>query len=609
MKIYLSVLLFVFITGVSICQQKNIDSLFKELATAQEDTGKLKILNSLVENIFDDAVWPQYNDQMGTLSKQLMEGDNDDIKIIAKKYYAAYITNIGYMFDKHGNIPKAIEYYRQSLKIKEETGDKNGVADALNNIGNIYRGQGDTTRALDCYRKCLTIRIEINDSIGIANAYKSFGVIYRLQGNIPKSLENFEKSLKIHEQVGYKQGIADALLNVGGVYQLQGDLSKALECYQKSLDINIGISAKEGMVNSLNDIGNVFYEKNDLNNALKYGKQALDLSKKLGYPQPIRNSAELLKKIYKAQKQYAPALEMYELSITMRDSINNETTRKATIDQQLEFEFEKKEALMKAEQGKKDALAEEEIKKQKIIRNSMAGGAVIFSLSAFLIFQFYKRKRNAEMQHKIIDSRMRAINAQMNPHFIFNCMHSIQSLISKKDMANADSCLARFAKLIRKVLDNSTHKEITLEDDLETLNDYVELEKLRMEYPLSYKVNIAENVNPCEILIPPLLMQPLVENAIVHGLRPKEGPGEIIVDIKKPGKKLEITIADNGVGRKTDDEKNDKRKTYGVPLTKERLDYISAFNNIKSNYKSENFYNLENNISGTKVTLTIPLLN
>ncbi len=608
MKQGLFILLLLFAVNRASSQQVDIDSLYKELSIAKDDTSKLKLLDLLVENIFDDAVWPQYNDQLGELSQQLMKSDNPAVQTVAKKYYAAYITNIGYMYDKRGNIPKAIEYYRRSLQIKEETGDKSGMADALNNIGNIYRLQGDTARALDCFKRGLTIRIEIKDTIGIANAYKSFGIIYKMEGNIPATLSYFRQSLAMHEKVNYKIGIADALLNLGGVYELKGQLNDALECYNKSFEINSQIGAKEGVVNSLNQIGEVNYLKKDYNAALNYGKQALGLSQQLGYPLAIRNSADLLKRIYKAQGRFGDALDMFELAIQMRDSINNETTRKATIDKQLQFEYEKKAALIKAEQSKKDALAKEEITKQKIIRNAFAAGGILLSVSAIFIFQFYKHKRNAEMQNKIIDSRICAINAQMNPHFIFNCMHTIQSLINKKDMANAESCLSRFAKLIRKVLDNSMKKEITLEDDLETLFDYVELEKLRLEYPLIYKVNIAENIKPGEILIPPLLMQPLVENAIVHGIRPKEGPGEITIDIKKEINQLKIVVADNGIGRKIQNNDEGKRKTYGVPLTKERLDYMSVFNNVKPNFSTENYYNLEKNITGTKITLTIPLL-
>ena len=217
------------------------------------------------------------------------------------------------------------------------------------------------------------------------------------------------------------------------------------------------------------------------------------------------------------------------------------------------------------------------------------------------------------MQNKITESRLHAINAQMNPHFIFNCMHSVQTLINKKDFQGADNCLVRFAKLIRKVLDNSTQKEILLEDEIETLHDYVELEKLHLEYPMEFEVNMDEKLNQAEVYVPPLIIQPFVENAIIHGLKPKKANGKVFVNIKKEIDNLVIEIADNGVGRNNNnileptDANGKNRKSYGEPLTKERLENIGRPGKLKAGFIIDDVYDAENRKAGTKVTLTIPL--
>lgn len=213
------------------------------------------------------------------------------------------------------------------------------------------------------------------------------------------------------------------------------------------------------------------------------------------------------------------------------------------------------------------------------------------------------------MLHKITESRMRAINSQMNPHFIFNCMHSIQSLVIKQDFEKADNCLVMFARLIRKVLDNSTQKEIALEDDLDTIKDYVELEKMRLDHPLTFHIQIDETLDIGNTLVPPLLLQPIIENAIIHGIKPKNCPGIIQLLVKNEQQRLRIEIIDNGTGRINKTADSTTRKSYGIALTRERLEYLGQAENFKSSYKIVDLYTTNNEPAGTKVILTLPLRN
>ncbi len=146
---------------------------------------------------------------------------------------------------------------------------------------------------------------------------------------------------------------------------------------------------------------------------------------------------------------------------------------------------------------------------------------------------------------------------------------------------------------------------------METLNDYVELEKMRLEYPLDFQVNMDEALQPGDILVPPLLIQPVIENAILHGIKPKKEEGHIRVNIRSEDNLLTIEVHDDGVGRKPGTENtatSSGRKSYGIPLTRERLEYLGKSKKMKSSYKITDIYaDSGTDQSGTRVILTLPL--
>src|SRR5690606_21091018 len=196
-------------------------------------------------------------------------------------------------------------------------------------------------------------------------------------------------------------------------------------------------------------------------------------------------------------------------------------------------------------------------------------------------------KREAEQQlmatrHQLADIEMQALRAQMNPHFIFNCLNSINRYIVKSDQATASLYLTRFAKLIRLILDNSNSKVVTLTSELEALRLYVEMESIRFEQKFAFEIVVDDDIHPDHIFVPPLIIQPYVENAIWHGLLHKEKPGRLTVHIaaKAPGL-IECTIEDDGVGRERARELRSKsvpaNKSLGMKLTENRLALLNTY--------------------------------
>jgi LytS/YehU family sensor histidine kinase len=197
----------------------------------------------------------------------------------------------------------------------------------------------------------------------------------------------------------------------------------------------------------------------------------------------------------------------------------------------------------------------------------------------------------------------------MNPHFIFNCLSSINRFILKNEGKTASNYLTRFSRLMRMVLMNSQKPLIALDDELQMLEIYLEMERLRFKNSFDYAITFLNTVDSDNVFIPPLLLQPFCENAIWHGLMHKEGQGRLDIELSMEDKILNCTITDNGVGReKTEEMKSktaEKEKSMGLKITTERLALLNREKGLHTFYEIEDLKDEEGNASGTKVILKI----
>ena len=217
-----------------------------------------------------------------------------------------------------------------------------------------------------------------------------------------------------------------------------------------------------------------------------------------------------------------------------------------------------------------------------------------------------------ETKQQMADIEMQALRAQMNPHFIFNCLNSINRYIVKSDQATASLYLTRFAKLIRLILDNSNNKTVTLSNELEALKLYIEMESIRFEKQFTYKIIVDPEVHPDHVYVPPLIIQPYVENAIWHGLLHKEEAGVLSVSVnRKTPSLLECVIEDNGVGREKARELKSKSassgKSLGMKLTESRLALLNKHADWNASVEIVDLMSPEGLAVGTKVILRIPV--
>lgn len=223
-----------------------------------------------------------------------------------------------------------------------------------------------------------------------------------------------------------------------------------------------------------------------------------------------------------------------------------------------------------------------------------------------------QQQKEAEFQQQLGDVSLSALRSQMNPHFIFNCLNSIKLYTTQNDTAAASEYLTKFSRLIRLVLENSRSDRITLASELDALRLYLDMEAMRFKEKLKYNIDVATNIDLDYIEIPPLLLQPYVENAIWHGLMQKEEGGriDISMEIDTAESMLLINIVDNGIGRARSAELMSKtatkHKSYGMKMTSERLALINQVYKTGANVTIHDLVNNGEAI-GTQVTIKIPL--
>ncbi|PCJ37861.1 MAG: hypothetical protein COA99_12410 [Moraxellaceae bacterium] len=305
-------------------QETKIDSLKQLISTAKHDTIIIKAWK-----IWDNMIYVSNPELDFELNQNVEALCNKNLeKKLSKKEKKFFqeakgwvLNNLGLIYSKKGNYAKAVECYTKSLKIKEEIGDKQGIASSLNNFGLNYSRQGKYAKAVECYTKSLKIKEEIGDKQGIANSINNIGLIYSKQGDYAKSIEYYTKSLKIQEEIGNKQGIANSLDNIGIIYFTLEDFVKAIKYYTQSLKIREEIEDKRGIAISVNNIGLVYSEQKDYAKSIEYYTKSLKIQEQIGNKEGIANSLNNIGIDYFAQGDYVNSLEYNTQSLKIREEI------------------------------------------------------------------------------------------------------------------------------------------------------------------------------------------------------------------------------------------------------------------------------------------------
>ncbi len=328
------------------------------------------------------------------------------------------LNNIGYIYQSLGDISEALDYYHKAIKIFEEISDKQNTAYLLNNIAFLYQGQGDTAKALSNYLKCLDVLEKINDQKAIAGTYNNMALIYQNQGDQNKAINYARKGLAIRLKLADKKGIPASLTAIGAIYEIiddknSGTYDSSLTYYSRALELRMTQNEKNGVARSYNNLGSVYFKRKEYSKALEYAESALLMSKELGFPGLISSAAKLLHKIYKQQNKPAKALEMHELFVHMRDSVNSEETRKSSTKKQFQYEYDRKVTADSVRISEEKKLVAVKLKQEKTQRYALYGGLLLVLIFAGFMFNRFKvtqkQKIVIEQQKNIVEEKQKEI--------------------------------------------------------------------------------------------------------------------------------------------------------------------------------------------------------
>jgi sensor histidine kinase YesM len=473
------------------------------------------------------------------------------------------------------NLNDAEYYFKQSYEHAQKIADYHQMGLALSNLGTIYFGRKEFKKAIESTQRAIRLLSELNDFNGLGEAYDILGMIYREQKDYTLAASSFNKSLVFYESTGNKEKIAGVYHNVGTVFRKQKKYANALNYLQRSIEIREQFGSKNQIYSTYREIADVYRDVGKTNDALKYLDMYLDYQDSNTTIQSATKIAEL-SELYRSEQRD-------RLIMMQSDSIERQRQERAFTSTKLE--------------------------NVQLRNNSqmyfIIGFLIISVLAGIIVFYRWNQTR-IKQERKEAEMSQTLLRAQMNPHFVFNAMSVIQSYIYENDTENSSKFLVNFSRLMRLILENSPKEFIPIETEIEILQKYLETQKLRFEDRFNYSIECEDILLEEGALIPPMITQPFIENAIEHGqLHTIEG-GFILISFSKQNNMLNVIIEDNGIGRKGAElnKKSKDHKSMAMKITKDRIDNMSKKYRTEGRLIVEDFNKKLN--TGTKVLISLP---
>ncbi|WP_430409872.1 tetratricopeptide repeat-containing sensor histidine kinase [Kordia sp.] len=637
-------------------QEKKVDSIKNVLSKIKIDSVRIVRHNELLSYYRNrDAKLHYY-----LINKGLAESEKEnDIRRSAK-----ITRELGVYYRKRGQLDSAIIHYDNSIKMYRKLQDSSGVLVAKMSKANVLKAKGDFSQAITIFNDAIIFFEKKGDKskkelLMVKNNLAGVYIAMKDWKNSDKYLEevyndSFTKKNKIIlssicinligvktkqnlldealkyakealEFVKKPRSLANLYTNIGAIYEKKKNHELADVYFKKALEKYTTLKSAHGIQKSYNNIGNNLTKLKKYKEAESFLLKSNELLEKGNNINSLWHNYEMLSALYEDTGDYKKSLNFAKKEAIIKDSLLNIEKQK---------EIANYEALYKTEKIEREKdLAEQTaliatLENQKN-RNRFIGALLLMIFivtSSLLYFSRLRVKKKAELallelqetkkrlviEKQYRDSELKALKAQMNPHFIFNALNSIQEyiILNKKNLAS--DYLGKFADLIRTYLNHSNKGLIPLEEELKCLEMYLELEELRFEEKLTYVIDVAEDVNICTTFIPTMLIQPYIENALKHGLLHKKNDRKLKVSLFNALDENNIicVIEDNGIGRKKASEikamKSKMHESFGTKVTKERLDLLNYGKTNQIGVQIEDLYDAEES-KGTKVTISMPL--
>ena len=617
-------------------QEPELDSLLKtEQQYVKEDTIRVKLLNDIAffQQYVDPAKGLLYAEKGIALATKI-----NDQPGLARAYY---VMGVDYL--RLDQVSKTLEYLQQAAKMYESQKRPVDLARVYNTIGAAYLPHNEHYQdALAYLDKAITIYKAQGDKQYLPSSILNKALVYKRMDSVGPAIRHFNEVLALFRQymptnkqleARIYSGLGDAYIEFSeaklrAIGFTGNKYDSAVYYVQKALDVFNELGSEDGKAGNHRRLGTVYLKQKKYPLALQNATKANEIAKQGGFLSMEADAITVISEVYAATGRYDSAFAYLKKYVVLNDSLLNDEKERELIQNEMQYNFDKKEDSLHFQNAllsKNNALNKLQLRQQWLY----SGGALVLllGLGGFLyyrnrnkqvklVLQLEKeraeqKQRESEFERKVSDAALHSLRSQMNPHFIFNCLNSIKLYAVENNQEAATSYLGKFSRLMRLVLENSKSDRITLQQEVETLRLYMEMEAMRFKDKLHYKIDIADNMDMEYIEIPPMLIQPYVENAIWHGLMPKENGGTLVVALRCEDNTLQITVTDNGVGRVKAAELKSKSATahrsFGMSITHERMELINQMYNTNMSVIINDLHDEQGNATGTQVIIDIPI--
>ncbi|MDX2247350.1 MAG: tetratricopeptide repeat protein [Bacteroidia bacterium] len=510
------------------------------------------------------------------------------------------LNNIGFLYRLQGKCEQASRGYLEGMKLARIVGaiEKEGIIwynYLLTQIScHAYESAFETGDSLLAFAR------NHDNNFLYAHTLSQVGYLNYKEENDSLALKQLLEAVKIAEDYGDAELLSTAFNNLGNVYEGLKEYEKAYQYYKKSLDIDEQQAYPSGLNNSYHNIGLALYQMKRYDEAIPYFERALAANNEDGNHTFLPETYYALGKAYAETGKPTQAIRYLLFSIDLQDSLFNENVQHSLQEIKQQYETEK---IARELADTQLAMQQQQTRNARRVAWLSAGLVLVFAFAGLVIMAV--RRRRVELEKRKIELEYQVLRAQMNPHFIFNALNSIQAYFSERDFAQGNEYLGAFGQLMRRVLEQSRKTSISLAEELETLHLYLQLEQARLRDKFHYSIDLLEDLDESMISIPPLILQPFVENAIWHGIARKTSPGLIRIRCSMPSDRddlLQVEITDDGIGLQSAARHNHEKPntSRGISIIRERL-------GKKGSVRIEEIVDNHNLVKGTRVLLEIPL--
>lgn len=564
--------------------------------------------------------------EVQTQSKRLKKAvDTKDESSQADSYY-----NIGESFFNNGNFQKSEEYYTKAKNIYEKLNDKPNIEKASRKLAQSQEKQNKISPAISNYNRAAEVsysksralnsndvtRLSVNsaeakeeaiqnniqlnekekDKGELAANYTQMADINIQQNDIPKAEVNLTNAYKISKKEAPQQAL-EINQKLTDFYVENKKFDKAIEAKKTVLKEDFVKENSKKQVEQIQELADIYIKKNDPKEAIDLLKKSYGIALEKGHTLEAQKSVKKLDSLYNVSENTDASVKLYRDFLgKLPDLVSKD---KSLVDEKILEDTEQRIAQLEKEKQLKDEL----IRKKNVFNYSLIFALIV--LIGLIIFIFRTLKKVQIKNKKIA---LQSLRREMNPHFIFNSLNSVNHFIATNNELEANQYLTKFSKLMRGVMENSTEDFIPFQQELDLLQNYLALEKTRFADKFDYEIHVDESLNTQSLKVPGMLVQPFLENAIWHGLRYRTTKGFLNLSFEKENEQLKIIVEDNGIGieesKKQKTEHQKARKGRGMKNTLERIDLLNDL------YKKEiscTVKDKENN-SGVLVILKLNLM-